>query len=90
MVTHTCMGQLQGQPSGGDRGPAAGIGGRISKLGKSGISHSVFHPDILARGGKVEFWECKGGRRERPSCAERSEAWPRGFRGHAPRENLKK
>ena len=22
---------------------------------------SVFHPDILARGGKVEFWECEGG-----------------------------
>ena len=23
-------------------------------------------------GGKVEFWECEGGRRELPSCAERN------------------
>ena len=22
---------------------------------------SVVHPDILAMGGKVEFWECEGG-----------------------------
>jgi len=23
---------------------------------------TVFHPDILAMGGKVEFWECEGGK----------------------------
>ena len=28
------------------------------------LNVAVFHPDILARGGKVEFWECEGGRRE--------------------------
>ena len=28
---------------------------------KFDLSPSVFHPDILPRGGKVEFWECEGG-----------------------------
>ena len=32
-------GQLQRQSSAGDRGPVAGVGGRVGKSGKSGISH---------------------------------------------------
>ena len=32
-------GQLQHHPSAGDRRRVAGIGGRVGKLGKSGISH---------------------------------------------------
>ena len=32
-------GQLQRQPSAGDRGHVAGVGGRVGKSGKSGISH---------------------------------------------------
>ena len=31
-------------------------------------TYAVFHPDILARGGKVEFWECEGGWRELDQC----------------------
>ena len=32
-------GQLQRQSSAGDRGPVAGVGGRVSRSGKSGISY---------------------------------------------------
>ena len=32
-------GQLQRQSSAGDRGPVAGVGGRVGRSGKSGISH---------------------------------------------------
>ena len=32
-------GQLQRKSSAGDRGPVAGVGGRVGKSGKSGISH---------------------------------------------------
>ena len=32
-------GQLQHQSSAGDRGPVAGVGGRVGKSGKSGVSH---------------------------------------------------
>ena len=32
-------GQLQHQSSAGDRGPVAGVGGRVGKSGKSSISH---------------------------------------------------
>ena len=32
-------GQLQRQSLAGDRGPVAGVGGRVGKLGKSGVSH---------------------------------------------------
>ena len=31
-------GQLQHQPSAGDRGPVAGVGARVGKSGKSGVS----------------------------------------------------
>ena len=37
-MTHT-QGQLQRHTSAGDRGPVAGVGGRVGKSGKSGISH---------------------------------------------------
>ena len=32
-------GQLQRQSSAGDRGPVAGVGGRVGKSAKSGVSH---------------------------------------------------
>ena len=35
----TYPGQLQRQSSAGDWGPVAGLGGRVGKLGKSGVSH---------------------------------------------------
>ena len=34
-------GQLQRQPSAGDRGPVVGVGGRVGKSGKSGISQAM-------------------------------------------------
>ena len=36
----------------------------LDPVHNSEYSITVFHPDILARGSKVEFWECEGGKVE--------------------------
>ena len=41
VMTHAYPNQLQCQSSAGDRGPVAGVGGRVGKSGKSGVSHGI-------------------------------------------------
>ena len=41
-------GQLQHQSSAGDRGPVAGVGGRVGKSGKSGVSHGKGEGHVCA------------------------------------------
>ena len=43
-------GQLQRQSSAGDRGPVAGVGGRVDKSGKSGISHGKGEGHVVHAG----------------------------------------
>ena len=42
--------QLQCQSSAGDRGPVAGVGGRVGKSGKSGVSHGKGEGHIVHAG----------------------------------------
>ena len=42
--------QLQHQPSAGDWGPVAGVGGRVGKSGKSGISHGKAEGHVVHAG----------------------------------------
>ena len=43
-------GQLQCQSSAGYRGPVAGVGGRVSKSGKSGVSHGKGEGHVVHAG----------------------------------------
>ena len=43
-------GQLQHQSSAGDRGPVAGVGGRVGKSGKSGVSHGKGEGHVVHAG----------------------------------------
>ena len=43
-------GQLQRQSSAGDRGPVAGVGGRVGKSGKSGVSHGKGEGHVVHAG----------------------------------------
>ena len=42
--------KLQRQSSAGDRGPVAGVGGRVGKSGKSGISHGKGEGHVVHAG----------------------------------------
>ena len=43
-------GQLQRQSSAGDRGPVAGVGRRVGKSGKSGVSHGKGEGHVVHAG----------------------------------------
>ena len=43
-------GQLRRQSSAGDRGPVAGVGGRVGKSGKSGVSHGKGEGHVVHAG----------------------------------------
>ena len=43
-------GQLQRQSSAGDWGPVAGVGGRVGKSGKSGVSHGKGEGHVVHAG----------------------------------------
>ena len=43
-------GQLQRQSSVGDQGPVAGVGGRVGKLGKSGVTHGKGEGHVVHAG----------------------------------------
>ena len=46
----TYLGQLQRQSLAGDRGPAGGVGGRVGKSAKSGVSHGKGEDRVVHAG----------------------------------------
>ena len=54
-------GQLQCQSSAEDRGPAAGVGGRVGKSGKSGISHAKGEGHVMHVGRNCVCNVCSSG-----------------------------